>query len=233
MKWLCCTLVWWGWMFLVYLYWAHRFSPSPLQMSCCSPGKQYVWGKSHWWVRCSCIHGYWYYYIVDSKPLVQRDKGSNKLVLEANQKTWFFPSVLVPQASTLAGFQLLSPSMNNSAINIDPHSWTHFGPKGVHVGKVLTTWRVVATVCVLKNLTSCRSFGQYLGVSPRGMVWMWSIWIWSTEPIVSVLSSTRARLKWAWIPRPCKNLQDMHNPCGSPGQRLHPDIQSIIPQDIC
>ena len=49
------------------------------------------------------------------------------------------PSVLVPQASTLAGFQLLSLSMNNSAINIDPHSWTHFGPKGVHVGKVLTT----------------------------------------------------------------------------------------------
>ena len=43
----------------------------------------------------------------------------------------------LPKPQPPAGFQLLSPSMNNSAINIDPHSLDrYFGPKGVHVGKV-------------------------------------------------------------------------------------------------
>ena len=78
----------------------------------------------------------------------------------------------LPKPQPPAGFQLLSPSMNNSAINIDPHSLDrYFGPKGVHVGKVLLHdewWPQF----VLKSLTLCRSFRQYLGVSPRGMVWM-------------------------------------------------------------
>ena len=168
------------------------------------------WSYSAWWVVK--------YFLWSN----QHTACAVRTLLEAYWKTCILPKHFASPSLNLrlAGFQLLSPSMNNSAINIDPHSLDrYFGPKAVHVGKVLLHdewWPQF----VLKSLTLCRSFRQYLGVSPRGMVWMWSIWIWSTEPIVSVLSSTRARLQWAWIPRPCNNLQDMHNTCVSPGQKL-------------
>lgn len=164
------------------------------------------WSYSAWWVVK--------YFLWSN----QHTACAVRTLLEVYWKTCILPN------------HFASPSLNPRLdFNFSLHQWITLqltlihilwtGPKAVHVGKVLLHdewWPQF----VLKSLTSKLSFRQYLGVSPRGMVWMWSIWIWSTEPIVSVLSSTRARLQWAWIPRPCNNLQGMHNACVSPGQKL-------------